>query len=337
MRIENDIKLDFDDVLIKPKRSELKSRKDVKLEREYTFLHTEKKWSGVPIIAANMDSVGTFEAAKVLQKHKMITAIHKYYSLEDWKKNYHELDSNYVVPTIGIRDEDFEFLNVLYDFYQPFFVNIDVANGYGQHFVEYVEEIKNLFANITIIAGNVVSADMVQELLLKGASIVKCGIGSGALCTSRIVAGVGVPQLSMIIECADAGHGLNGQIISDGGCKNPGDVAKAFGAGADFVMLGNILAGHEENAIEKEGKVLIRGMSSKSANEEYSGGLKNYKASEGREVYINNKGKIENTLNEIKGGLRSACTYTGAWKLKDLSKCTTFVRVNETHNRFFEK
>ena len=175
-----------------------------------------------------------------------------------------------------------------------------------------------------------------------GADVVKVGIGPGSVCTTRLQTGVGYPQLSAVIECADAAHGLGGLIMADGGCTSPGDVAKAFGAGADFVMLGGMFAGHEESGGETkviDGKVFkaFYGMSSKKANDEYAGGLADYKSSEGREVLIPFKGKISDTVNDILGGLRSACTYVGASTLKKLSKCTTFIRVNNTHNTIFER
>ena len=177
---------------------------------------------------------------------------------------------------------------------------------------------------------------MTEELILSGADIVKVGIGPGSVCTTRIKTGVGYPQLSSIMECADAAHGLGGHIIADGGCTSPGDVAKAFGGGADYVMLGGMLAGHDEGRGEViEGKVQFYGMSSKAANEKHFGGLKEYRASEGRDVQIPYKGKVGDSIKEILGGLRSACTYVGANKLKRLSKCTTFIRCTQQFNTIF--
>ena len=173
-----------------------------------------------------------------------------------------------------------------------------------------------------------------------GADIVKVGIGPGSVCTTRVKTGVGYPQLSAIIECADAAHGLGGQIISDGGCVTPGDVAKAFGAGADFVMLGGMLSGHTESGgelIEKNGEKYkeFYGMSSSSAMKKHKGGVAEYRASEGKSVKVPFKGDVEGTVQDILGGLRSTCTYVGASRLKELTKRTTFIRVEEQENRVY--
>ena len=177
---------------------------------------------------------------------------------------------------------------------------------------------------------------------MSGADIVKVGIGPGSVCTTRIQTGVGYPQLSAVMECADAAHGLGAHIIADGGCTCPGDVAKGFGAGADFVMLGGMLAGHKEGGgtvIEKNGKKFIEfyGSSSEEANEKHYGGLANYRSSEGKKVKLPLKTSIDKTIRDILGGVRSSCTYVGAPSLKQLSKCTTFVRVNSQYNDTFGK
>ncbi|MEM6699210.1 MAG: GMP reductase, partial [Bacteroidota bacterium] len=229
---------------------------------------------------------------------------------------------------------------LLSQFPQIRFICIDVANGYSEHFVDFVKKTRETHPEKIIIAGNVVTGEMVEELLLAGADIIKVGIGPGSVCTTRVKTGVGYPQLSAIIECADAAHGLGGQIISDGGCTIPGDVAKAFGGGADFVMLGGMFAGHDESGgqlVEREGKQykLFYGMSSQTAMNKYAGGVANYRASEGKTVEVPYRGAVEATILDILGGVRSSCTYVGAKKLKELTKRTTFIRVQEQHNRIF--
>lgn len=344
MRIENDLKLGFKDVMIRPKRSTLKSRAQVSLEREFKFLHSGISWKGIPIMAANMDTVGTFEMARVLAKHKLFTAIHKHYSIEEWSAFLTNADSNvldYIAISTGIGKSDAEKTRqILQRFPQIKFICIDVANGYSEHFVEFVKGTRNNHPKQIILAGNVVTGEMVEELLLAGADIIKVGIGPGSVCTTRIKTGVGYPQLSAIIECADAAHGLGGQIISDGGCKTPGDVAKAFGGGADFVMLGGMLAGHDESGgqlIEKNGEKFKRfyGMSSDTAMNKYAGGVANYRASEGKTVEVPYRGQVKGTLIDILGGIRSTCTYVGASRLKELTKRTTFIRVQEQANEIF--
>ena len=337
MRIVDDVKLDFKDVLFVPKRSTLRSRNDVDLNRTYTFKHSQLTFSGVPIMAANMDGVGTFDMAEKLCTFPLFTCLVKSYNLDDWNKFYKNLDVNYSAISTGISDTDWQRLQqLLFVFTEIKYICIDVANGYSEHFGDFVSKVRLKYPTHTIIAGNVVTADMTQELILRGADIVKVGIGPGSVCTTRKQTGVGYPQLSAIIECADAAHGLGGHIIADGGCTCPGDVAKAFGAGADFVMLGGMLAGHDEGGGHVEdGKVTFYGMSSESAMEKHHGGVAEYRSSEGKTVTVPYRGPIENTVKDILGGLRSTCTYVGAPSLKQLSKCTTFVRVTQQINNIF--
>lgn len=346
MRIEYDIKLGFKDVMIRPKRSTLKSRSEVNLERDFKFLHSPITWTGIPIMGANMDTVGTFEMAKALFKKKLFTAIHKHYSISDWSVFLSNLPENlydYIAVSTGISLNDSKKLDAIFDLNPKLkFICIDVANGYSEHFADYVKQTREKYPEKVIIAGNVVTGEMVEELLLSGADIVKVGIGPGSVCTTRVKTGVGYPQLSAIIECADAAHGLGGQIISDGGCTSPGDIAKAFGAGADFVMLGGMLSGHNESGgevIERNGKPYRKfyGMSSSTAMEKHVGGVANYRASEGKTVEVPYKGDVENTLQDILGGLRSTCTYVGAQRLKELTKRTTFIRVAEQENTVYEE
>jgi GMP reductase len=346
MRIEYDIKLGFKDVMFRPKRSTLKSRSQVNLERTFRLKHTMTEWTGVPIMAANMDTVGTFEMALNLASKKLFTAIHKHYSLEQWTQfmaNAPEGIENYIALSTGTGSKDFEKIrHLLQANPQLKFICIDVANGYSEHFVEFVKQTRKMFPDKVIMAGNVVTGEMVEELLLAGADIIKVGIGPGSVCTTRVKTGVGYPQLSAIIECADAAHGLGGQIISDGGCSTPGDVAKAFGAGADFVMLGGMLAGHDESGgdtIERNGQQFKQfyGMSSVTAMDMHSGGIAEYRASEGKTVEVPYRGPVEHTIQDILGGIRSTCTYVGASQLKELSKRTTFIRVAEQENRIYTK
>ncbi len=344
MRIEEEIKLDYSDVLFRPKRSTLKSRKDVDLNRKYTFKHSRLSWKGIPIIASNMDGVGEIDVAKKLSSHKLMTALTKQHDINQigtiYKKNIF-FDS--IALSCGTSKDSYNRLNSILKKYPKFkFICIDVANGYSENFSNFVSEVRKKYPKKTIIAGNVVTADMTQELVLSGADIVKVGIGPGSVCTTRIQTGVGYPQLSAVMECADAAHGLGAHIIADGGCTCPGDVAKGFGAGADFVMLGGMLAGHKEGGgdiIDENGTKFIEfyGSSSEEANEKHYGGLANYRSSEGKKVKIQMKNSLDSTIRDILGGVRSSCTYVGASSLKQLSKCTTFVRVNNQYNDTFGK
>lgn len=344
MRIEYEIKLGFKDVMFRPKRSTLKSRSLVRLERTFRMLHTQSEWTGIPVMAANMDTTGTFDMALALSGMKLFTAIHKHYSPDEWKRFMDAAPAgieDFIAVSTGTGQDDLEKLTAIFTAYPRLrFLCIDVANGYSEHFVAFVKQARKKFHDKVIIAGNVVTGEMVEELLLSGADMIKVGIGPGSVCTTRVKTGVGYPQLSAIIECADAAHGLGGLIISDGGCSTPGDVAKAFGAGADFVMLGGMLAGHDESGgevIEKDGRKFRKfyGMSSATAMEKHVGGVADYRASEGKTVEVPYRGKVENTVQDILGGLRSTCTYVGASQLKELSKRTTFIRVAEQENQVY--
>ena len=344
MRIERDLKLTFDDVLIRPKRSTLISRSDVNLVREFTFRHTEETWDGVPIVAANMDTTGLFSIAEILQGHKMLTCTQKFYSTKEFSDAWENgVNSEFVAVTCGSTDESFELLKRKMATNKGLkMICIDVANGYREVFLNFVKKVRGAFPEKIIIAGNVATREMTEALILAGADIVKVGIGPGSVCTTRKVAGVGYPQLSAISECADAAHGLNGHVMSDGGCSSPGDVAKAFAAGADFVMLGGMLAGHDESGgelIEDSGVSYksFYGMSSAKAMETHYGEIADHRAPEGKEVRVPYRGPLEVTVQSILGGLRSACSYVGARRIKDLPKCTTFIRVSMTSNEVFQK
>lgn len=349
MRIETDPKLDFKDVLFRPKRSTLGSRSEVDIARTFTMLHSKQTYTGFPVIAANMDGVGTFDMAKAFAKdgHGMTVALHKHYPLEDLIAYFNEHGGKNVWYSIGLAQDDHDKLK---QFLQSApqqegrgidKICIDVANGYSQPFVDFIKRVRDdLPDNITIMAGNVVTGEMVEELILSGVDVVKVGIGPGSVCTTRKKTGVGYPQLSAISECADAAHGLSGLICGDGGCTVPGDVSKAFGGGADFVMLGGMLAGHdqsEQKIVKEKGEKFLQfyGMSSETAMTKHKGGVAEYRASEGKTVRIPYRGDVSATLQDILGGVRSTCTYVGAKQLRELSKRTTFIRVGQQLNTVF--
>lgn len=399
-KIIEDVKLDFQDVLLLPKRSTLDSRSKVNIERTLTFKHSPHSYAGVPICVANMDTVGTIEMSKALHKHKMSVALHKFYSTQQLIEFFNSPESEYAFYTMGITEEDKEKFMIVNHacFHSPAegikYICIDVANGYSRKFVNFVEWMRDHFPQVVIMAGNVVTPDMVYDLLERGADIVKVGIGSGSVCTTRKLTGVGYPQLSAVMECADAAHGAGGLICADGGITCPGDVVKAFAAGADFVMSGGLFAGHDECGGQLVGtelpesefeyrtsqdahdytesvvvihkpsktrvvyksndviaapirkpaaffdqtkplKMKFYGMSSEEAMNKHYGGKASYRASEGKVVEVPYKGSVDTTVEEILGGVRSACTYLGARQLKHLPKCATFIRVNRILNNIF--
>lgn len=340
MKIESDHKLDFHNVLIRPKRTVLSSRSSVDLERSFSFPHSSYVWKGVPVISANMDTTGTFEVYNTLKKHKIITALHKFYNLDMYlsaMENY-GLDPDYFMVSTGITDRDYENLNEILTRIDVKWICIDVANGYMENFVKYCKKVRATYPDKIIVAGNVVSREMTEELIINGkVDVVKVGIGPGSACTTRLKTGVGMPQLSAIIECADAAHGVGGYIIGDGGITCPGDMAKAFGGGADFVMCGGVFSGHDENPgdiIEENGKKykLFYGMSSEHAMTTHFGKMSSYRSSEGRVLRVVYKGQLDKTVMDYLGGLRSCCTYINSKCIKYMPKCTTFVIVSQQLN-----
>ena len=346
MRINFEKKLNFEDVLLEPKRSTLSSRRDVDMTRKFTFRNSGKVVQCLPIFASNMDGVGTFSMAREMQKHKMMTVITKSTTLEQWQ----------AAAGSGVRMQSVSVCtgtNVMWDPDAPDYKNmqevlkmfpdvkmitVDVANAYHQNFVNFIAKVRDEYPDKIIIAGNVVTPEMVEELIINGADVVKIGIGPGSVCTTRTMTGVGVPQFSAIMECSDAANGVDGHIMADGGCVHPGDIAKAFGGGAHMVMIGGMLAGHDESEQKIEnGMVEFYGMSSDRAREIHGKRKDGYRGNEGRLISLPHRGPVAPTLEDILGGVRSACTYIGARRLKDMPKCASFVTTNNVINRVYER
>jgi GMP reductase len=345
MRLDNEVKLDYKDVLLKPKRSTLSSRRDVEMTRSFTFRNSKETYECCPIVASNMDGVGTFSMAKVIQEYKMMTTITKTTTIDQWREAVgNGIKLKYVSVCTGtgkLWDKDAEDYKTMQQVVKNYpdvkFITIDVANGYNTNFSDFIRTVREEYPDKTIIAGNVVTAEMTEELIINGADIVKVGIGPGSVCTTRTMAGVGVPQFSAVMECADAANGVGGHIMADGGCNVPGDIAKAFGGGAHFVMLGGMLAGHIESEIQAiDGKREFYGMSSDRAREIHGKRKDGYRGNEGRAVILPDRGPVQETIEDILGGVRSSCTYIGARRLKDIPKCASFVRCNQPLNTVFE-
>ena len=345
MRINTQPKLNFDDVLLEPKRSTLSSRKDVDMTRKFTFRNSGKVVNFLPIFASNMDGVGTFSMAKVLQEYKMMTVITKSTTPEKWKQ---AVGSGVRLQSVSVCtgtnkmwDQDAQDYYYMQEILKAFpdikFITVDVANAYHENFVDFIKRVRDEFPDKVIIAGNVVTPEMTEELIINGADVVKIGIGPGSVCTTRTMTGVGVPQFSAILDCADAANGVDGHIMADGGCVHPGDIAKAFGGGAHMVMIGGMLAGHDESEQEVvNGKVEFYGMSSDRAREVHGKRKDGYRGNEGRLISLPHRGPVKETVEDILGGVRSAATYIGARRLKDMPKCATFVKTNNVINRVYE-
>ena len=344
MIIDNEIKLDYSDVLMVPNRSSLKSRSQVSTTVD--FFHRKI----TPIIAANMDGVGTFAMAEALSKYNMLTALIKHYTIEDLVDFYDNSReaAKYSVYSMGTNQDDMDkfvqFRNVCLDsdIPGPFYLCVDVANGYTTQFEDFCANIAENYPEYVLMAGNVVTPERVEQLFEVGVDVVKVGIGPGSICTTRKITGVGYPQFSAVLECSQVAKTAGGRIIADGGCTNPGDVCKAFAAGADMVMLGGMLAGHAEglpdenkDRVEFMSNVPFYGMASKAAQELHNGGVSEYRASEGKEVILKYRGPVEKTMQEILGGIRSACTYIGADDIYSMPRKAKFVKVNRVLNNVF--
>ena len=357
MQIIHEQQLDFNDVLILPKRSTLKSRKEVDVERTFKFKHTKREWTGYPLIASNM-LTGTFAMAELFAKYNAMTALHKHYDYKEladfWERDgklFHgDSVANYnTFYSLGITDKDYDKYKKFCDYitvgslthFYPTYICIDVANGYMEQFVDFVRKFRAENPLCVIMAGNVVTGEMTEELILAGADIVKVGIGSGQNCLTRRQAGIGRPQLSTVIDCADHAHGLGGLVCSDGGISQPADLNIAFAAGADFVMIGSMLSGTDEcdgEIVEHNGKFHKKffGMSSNSAMEKFGDGKADYKASEGRTTLVPCKGSASYIVEELMGSTRSMLSYIGARKLKEASKRATLIRVGSRINNTME-
>lgn len=339
-RILDTVELDYSDVLLLPNRSRLNSRSEVTLTRTFNFKTGGKPWTGIPVIGANMDGVATFEMAKAFNAHNMMVALNKHYSLEELIEFYSENDTTNIFYSIGVNEIDFNKFKAFYKTHPTVDkVCIDAANFYTEAALTFLARFVDSFPNITILVGNVVSGNIVEELLLNGASIVKIGIGPSRVCKTRTIAGVGRPQFSAVSECANSAHNLDGFICADGGITSPGDAAISFGAGSDFIMIGSMFSGHDEGGGEiVDGKIKFWGMSSDTAMELHSGqSVRDYRASEGRTVWVPYKGPVSSTIQELLGGLRSCGSYIGAKSIKDFPKCANFVRVSRRLDSSWEQ
>lgn len=377
--IIEEVQLDYCDVMIKPKRSTLNSRSEPDIYRTYKMKHTNRSLYGNGLMIANMATTGTFAMAEVMAKNLMFTCLHKHYSFEEieefLEKNknvivYEKDDEkdlmflDYIFVSTGIKEGDYEKICKILDLGLCKNLCIDIANGYIPKLLDFINKIRKQYPNLIIMVGNVVTGDMVQDIILAGADIVKIGIGPGANCTTRKITGCGRCQLSAVIECAEAAHAVDGMICADGGITCPGDICKAYGAGADFIMVGSMVAGSDEaegeiiykmyrtneytydNEPEDESNYvnpdrpiyemrrfkLAYGMSSKFSQDKHCNGMAKYRASEGIVTLKPYSGPVQNTIDEYLGGLRSCMTYISARRLKDIPKCCTFYKVNRILN-----
>lgn len=332
-------KFDFADVLLAPSlidasNTEVKSRADVSLEVTYQFPHSETTYTGVPIIAANMDNIGTFKVHDVFSRNNMCVALTKTTTIEQWKMHFDRNllpNNNTAMVSIGLADSDLDMLSEIVKHTPVKFICMDVANGYLPAFARQIEKVRKLYPKMIIVAGNVVTPDAIEVLHRAGADCYKVGIGSGSVCSTRLIAGTGFPQLSALMECYDKVYELGGHMVSDGGCTNAGDFAKAL-VTSSFVMSGGFFAGYNETG------TTLYGMSSTKAMNIHQGGVAKHRTSEGHEINLpKSNGPLQDRIDQLLGGLRSACTYQNVNNLIDFKQKASFVRVNQHHNTMFYK
>ncbi|XP_015747921.1 PREDICTED: GMP reductase 1-like [Acropora digitifera] len=305
--LDHSVRLDFKDVLIRPKRSTIRSRADVDLSRHFHFKYAKKTLPEdvIPIISANMDTIGTFEMAIALSQHKLLTAIHKHYSVEEWLvfgKDHPDV-LPYVIASCGMMEDDIIRLRQVLDGCPAVpAICLDVANGYSEHFVEFVKTVREKFPDHIIMVCHC------RALIAHLQSI--RGHFVAFLCSLMIV--------YFLLDWRSF----------------------VLGAGADFVMLGGMFAGHDQSGgelVERDGKKykIFYGMSSTTAMKKHAGGVANYRSSEGKTVEVPYRGNVHDTVKDVLGGVRSTCTYVGAEKLKELPRRTTFIRVTMQLNNVF--
>ena len=332
--LTQDKKLEFSEVLIKPRPSELASRSDVNLKVAYICKHSKRQIRGCPVIVSNLDSTGTIEMARITNNYGMFVCLHKYIEMEDLTKWFVDIASQRSFVTIGTSTGEIDKIKHLSEYvdnFKPSYFDkicIDAPNGYTYEFLDMIKYVRTLFPHKIIMAGNVCDPIGVENIIKAGADIAKCGIASGGLCTTKYKTGIGYPQFSVALECGQAAQELNALCCSDGGVQHTADICKALGAGSHFVMAGSLFTGYDEcNAEVVDGKQKVYGMSSKEANDKYNGGLREYRAAEGMVKYVEQKGSVLKLVGDICGGLASCCTYTNTKNLENLHKNCTFIRV----------
>lgn len=329
-------KLDFDSVRIVPQFSNVSSRSEVSLNVNYSDIYY-----GLPVIVANMYNTGTFEMASALADSKINVCLHKHYPLSELTRFLQIKSGAFAWPSFGISDEDFNSIKCV----NPWRLCIDVANGHMARLHDFIKKLKDWSPNLIIMAGNVGSPEGFELLAREGVSAVKAGIGNGGHCLSSNMTGIGYPQFALVQDCLAIAEETGVLLISDGGIREVGDICKGIGAGAHAVMCGSLFTGYAENAGEwrtahpfqkdEQGKLVpfgekqlrVYGMSSKHANETHSGGMKNYRAAEGRESWVAHKGELSELIQNIKGGLASSCAYQGFRSVQALRGNAHFVEI----------
>lgn len=321
--------LTFDDVLLMPRHSEMSSRRSPALDSRVTKNFTLK----TPIISANMDTVTEFQMAIKMAQLGGLGILHRFMSPDEQVRQVKLMREAIkplglpVAASIGVKEEGMKRADMLVDAGVDI-LTIDIAHGDSVMMFETLDYVKKKFPHIDVIAGNTAMPEGVKGLIDHGADAVKIGIGPGSMCTTRIITGCGVPQLTAVAMCVSEARKYNVPVIADGGIKTSGDIMKAFAAGAQTVMLGSMLSGCLETPGEIEGgRKRYRGMASKDAQVSWRGELPQGMAAEGEARWVNCKGSVENIVHELAGGVRSGMTYLNAYTLADINKNARFMEM----------
>ena len=319
--------LTFDDVLIIPSKSEVRSRRDPKLTSQLT----KTKSIETPILSANMDTITEYDMAFAMHQMGAIGILHRFVTIQEQAQFVAQLKTqgvNHIAASIGVNDDYQERAKALIQAGANI-ITIDIAHGHSVLMMDVMKWMKDKFPTVDLIAGNVATPDAVVDLIEAGADAIKVGIGPGSMCTTRIITGAGVPQLTAIAMCAQAAAPYQVPVIADGGIKTSGDIVKAFAAGASTVMLGSMLSGTIETPGEiKHGRKQYRGMASRAAQESWRGGVPTGMAPEGESTYVSVKGHVKDVISELTGGIRSGMSYVNANQLSEIKDKARFIEMS---------
>ncbi len=317
----------FDDLLIVPQKSEVRSRRDPSL----TTRLTKTKTIQAPFISANMDTITESQMAIAMNELGCLGILHRFMSIEEQVQHIHkikETGAQIISASIGVNDDYQDRARTLIEAGVNV-ITIDIAHGHSVQMLETMKHLKDVFPQIEIIAGNVATPQATIDLIEAGADAVKVGIGPGSMCTTRIITGCGVPQMTAIALCAEVARERGIPVIADGGIRNSGDIMKALSAGADTVMLGSMLSGTMETPGEiKGGKKQYRGMASKAAQVSWRGGVPEGMAPEGESTLVTVKGTVRDVVLELSGGLRSGMSYVNATSVSEISENALFMEMS---------
>ncbi|MEK6555586.1 MAG: IMP dehydrogenase [Bdellovibrionota bacterium] len=319
--------LTYDDVLCFPQKSDVRSRRDPDLTTRLTKNINIK----LPFISANMDTVTEHEMAIAMDQQGGVGILHRFMSISDQVSQVEKIKESgarVIIASIGVNQDFKDRAKALVDSGVNV-ITIDIAHGHSVSMLETLKWLKDTYPQVEVIAGNIASPQAARDLIEAGADAIKVGIGPGSMCTTRIITGCGVPQLTAVALCAEVTTEMGIPLIADGGIKTSGDVVKALAAGADTVMFGSILSGTlEPPGPNRHGKKEYRGMASKAAQVSWRGGVPEGMAPEGEMTLVPIKGRVSDVVAEMAGGLRSGMSYINATSVVEIRDKAFFLEMS---------